>query len=114
MNHIMYRTGRMPLLLKIAIGFFLGIIFGFIVAPMLHNSPILSDTVMPFLDLIGKIFLRLLTMLIVPLVFSSLVAGAANVGNPRKLGRIGIKTILLYIITTAIAIVLGLLIGNFM
>lgn len=112
MTHIMYRTGRMPLLLKIAIGFFLGIIFGFIAAPMLPTSPVLKDTVMPFLDLIGRIFLRLLTMLIVPLVFSSLVAGAASVGDARKLGRIGIKTIILYLITTAVAIVLGLLIGN--
>ena len=83
MTHIMYRTGRMPLLLKIAIGFFLGIIFGFIAAPMLPTSPVLKDTVMPFLDLIGRIFLRLLTMLIVPLVFSSLVAGAASVGDAR-------------------------------
>ena len=114
MTHIMYRTGRMPLLLKIAIGFFLGIIFGFIVAPMMHTSPVLSEQVMPFLDLVGKIFLRLLTMLIVPLVFASLVAGAASVGDARKLGRIGVKTIVLYLITTAVAIVLGLLIGNFM
>lgn len=114
MMHINYRTGRMPLLLKIAIGFFLGIIFGFIAAPMLKTSPILSEKVMPFLELIGKIFLRLLTMLIVPLVFSSLVGGAAAVGDARKLGRIGVKTIVLYTATTAVAIVIGLLIGNVM
>ncbi|MBQ7155764.1 MAG: dicarboxylate/amino acid:cation symporter [Synergistaceae bacterium] len=113
-NHVLYRGSRMPLLVKIAIGFLLGILFGFIAAPMLPNTPFLSEQVMPVLDLAGKIFLRLLTMLIVPLVFSSLVAGAASVGDARKLGRIGIKTIVLYLITTAVAIVLGLFIGNIM
>ena len=112
MKHIMYRTGRMPLLVKISIGFVLGIIFGFIVGPMLHSTPALNDYVMPFIDLIGKIFLRLLTMIIVPLVFSSLVAGAASVGDTRKLGRIGIKTVVLYFLTTAVAIVIGLVFGN--
>ena len=112
MKHIMYRTGRMPLLLKISIGFVLGILFGFIVGPMQHSMPALNDYVMPFIDLVGKIFLRLLTMIIVPLVFSSLVAGAASVGDTRKLGRIGIKTVVLYFLTTAVAIVIGLVFGN--
>ena len=103
---------RNSLLLKISIGFFLGIVFGFAVAPVVASSSALSTYVMPFLDLVGKIFLRLLMMLIVPLVFSSLVAGAASVGDTRKLGRIGIKTLVLYFATTAIAIVIGLVCGN--
>ena len=112
MPHILYRTGKTPLLFKIAVGFFLGIIFGFIIAPMLHNSPVLRDQVVPALDLIGKIFLRLLTMIIVPLVFASLASGAASIGDTRKLGRIGIKTVVFYIATTAVAIVIGLFFGN--
>ena len=112
MQPIMYRKGRMPLLVKISIGFVLGIIFGFIAGPLVHSSPALNDYVMPFIDLIGKIFLRLLTMIIVPLVLSSLVAGAASVGDVRKLGRIGIKTLVLYFLTTAVAIVIGLAFGN--
>ena len=103
---------RNSLLLKISIGFFLGIVFGFAVAPVVASSSALSTYVMPFLDLVGKIFLRLLMMLIVPLVFSSLVAGAASVGDTRKLGRIGIKTLVLYFATTAVAIVIGLACGN--
>ena len=103
---------RSSLLLKISIGFVLGIIFGFIVGPFVASSPMLANYVMPFIDLIGKIFLRLLTMLIVPLVFSSLVSGAASVGDVRKLGRIGIKTLVLYFATTAIAIIIGLVCGN--
>ncbi len=107
------RVSRRPSLLwKIAIGFFLGIIFGFIVAPIIPGSVVLKDYVMPTIDLIGKIFLRLLMMLIVPLVSSSLVAGTASVGDIRKLGRIGVKTVALYMITTAIAIFIGLACGN--
>lgn len=103
---------KMSLLLKISIGFVLGIIFGFAIGPVVPGSPVLSNYIMPFIDLIGKIFLRLLMMLIVPLVFSSLVAGAASVGDVHKLGRIGIKTLALYLITTAIAIIIGLACGN--
>ena len=100
------------LLWKISIGFVLGIIFGFAIGPTVPNSAVLSNYVMPFVDLVGKIFLRLLMMLIVPLVFASLVAGAASVGDIHKLGRIGIKTLVLYLLTTAVAIVLGLACGN--
>ncbi len=103
---------RVSLLVKISIGFVLGIIFGFAIGPTVPNSEILSVYVIPFIDLVGKIFLRLLMMLIVPLVFSSLVAGAASVGDIHKLGRIGIKTLVLYLLTTAVAIIIGLACGN--
>ena len=103
---------RVSLLVKISIGFVIGIIFGFAVGPVISSSPVLANYIMPFIDLVGKIFLRLLMMLIVPLVFASLVAGAASVGDVHKLGRIGIKTLALYLVTTAVAIVLGLACGN--
>ncbi len=102
----------MSLLWKISIGFILGIVFGFIVGPMLSESPVLKDYVMPALDVVGKIFITLLKMLIVPLVFSSIVVGAASVGDPKALGRIGLKTLVLYLLTTAVAIVIGLALGN--
>ncbi|MBQ7559499.1 MAG: dicarboxylate/amino acid:cation symporter [Synergistaceae bacterium] len=105
-------TKRVSLLLKISIGFIIGIIFGFAIGPVIPSSPMLGTYVMPFIDLVGKIFLRLLMMLIVPLVFSSLVSGAASVGDVHKLGRIGVKTLVFYFVTTAVAIVLGLACGN--
>ena len=98
--------------MKISIGFVLGILFGFAVGPKVSEISVLSGYVMPFLDMVGKIFLTLLKMLIVPLVFSSIVVGAASIGDPKKLGRIGAKTVVLYIATTAVAIVIGLLLGN--
>ncbi|NLL36306.1 MAG: dicarboxylate/amino acid:cation symporter [Fretibacterium sp.] len=102
----------MSLLVKITIGFVLGIVFGFLVGPKVAQTPALNDYVIPFLDFVGKIFLTLLKMLIVPLVFASLVSGAASVGDPKKLGRIGVKTLVLYLLTTAVAIVVGLALGN--
>ncbi|MDR3230237.1 MAG: dicarboxylate/amino acid:cation symporter [Synergistaceae bacterium] len=102
----------MSLLLKISIGFVLGIVFGFVVGPMAAENVALKDYVMPLLDVVGRIFLTLLKMLIVPLVFSTIVVGAASVGDPRSLGRIGIKTLVLYLVTTAVAIVIGLALGN--
>ena len=108
MQTIMYRQDRMPLILKISIGFFLGILFGFIAAPMMPYSPVLKNYVMPFIELSGKIFLRLLTMIIVPLVFASLISGISAVGDVRKLSRLGGKTIALYITTTLIAVCIGI------
>ena len=103
---------KRSLLWKIGIGFVLGIVFGFAVGPSVAGAPVLKDFVMPALDVVGRIFLTLLKMLIVPLVFASLVAGSASVGDPRKLGRIGAKTLVLYLLTTAVAIVIGLALGN--
>ena len=61
---------------------------------------------------IGTIFVRLLSFLAIPLVISSLIAGAASLDDIKKLGRIGIKTFSFYIITTVFAITIGLVIAN--
>lgn len=60
----------------------------------------------------GTIFLSLLKMLVVPLIFSTLVVGVTSITEPQKLGRVAGKTIFYYLITTGIAIVIGLLLGN--
>lgn len=63
---------------------------------------------------IGTIFIRLLMMVAIPLVFASLVVGVASLGDLRKVGRIGAKTIGLYLGTTAMAITIGLTLVNAM
>lgn len=63
-------------------------------------------------DFVGKLFLQCLKFLAVPIVFFSLIAGAASLGNPRQLGRIGGKTILVYLGTTVVAVVIGLVLAN--
>ena len=102
---------KLSLLWKISIGFVLGLVFG-VVAARVSDPGLFNGYIIPFLDAVGKIFLTLLKMLIVPLVFSSIVVGAASAGDPKTLGRIGIKTIALYLITTSVAIVIGLALGN--
>ncbi len=94
---------KIPLIWQIGIGFILGIVAG----------AVLGEKVQ-IVEPVGNIFLTLLKMIIVPLVFSSLVVGAASIGDPRDLGRIGLKTIAFYLVTTAVAITIGLLLGNFL
>lgn len=60
----------------------------------------------------GDLFINLLSFLAIPLVIASLIVGAASLGDVKKLGRIGGKTFAIYIITTAIAISIGLIIAN--
>lgn len=98
---------RLSLTTKILIGLILGIIVGF----FFTGAPdIASNYIQPF----GTLFLNLIKMIIVPLVLSSLVVGAASVGDVTKLGRIGVKTIVYFLVTTAIAVVIGLVLGNIM
>lgn len=61
---------------------------------------------------IGDLFIRLLSFLAIPLVIASLIVGAASLGDVKRLGRIGGKTIAIYIGTTAIAITIGLVVAN--
>jgi Na+/H+-dicarboxylate symporter len=77
-----------------------------------HLSPTpvsrVGELVISCLSPIGTVFLRLLRMVIVPLVFTSLVVGVASLGDIRKLGRLGGRALGLYLITTALAVSIGL------
>lgn len=88
----------MKLWVKILIGFAIGAVVGLIVGPSIA-------VVKP----LGDLFIRLIKMLIVPLVFCSLVVGASGIGDLRKLGRVGGKTIIYFLATTAIAITLAII-----
>ena len=57
---------------------------------------------------IGDVFIKLIRMIVVPLIFVTLVSGVVAMGSPKKLGSIGVKTMGLYLATTAVAIVIGL------
>ncbi len=96
---------KMSMTTKILVGLILGVIVGF----FFMGSPDIAETyIKPF----GTLFLNLIKMIIVPLVLSSLVVGTASVGDVTKLGRIGIKTIVYFLVTTAIAVAIGLILGN--
>ncbi len=61
---------------------------------------------------VGTAFLRLIQLIVVPLVLASLIVGTASLGDPKKLGRIGLKTLSYYLISTAFAITIGLIFAN--
>ena len=101
----MSKGKKLSLVTKIMIGLILGIIVGL----FFTSIPKVAVTyIKPF----GDLFLNLIKMLIVPLVFSSLVIGASSCGDVKKVGRIGVKTLVYFFVTTAIAIVIGLFLAD--
>ena len=103
---------------KISLGnwILIGMILGFIVGLFLNfyvNDPFIKNTV--FIDNIfylgGTGFIRLMKMLVVPLVFFSIVVGVSSISDIKKIGTIGGRTILIYLVTTAMAITIALMIG---
>lgn len=98
---------KINLLFKILTGIILGGIVGIILASLQIDITSYTKIVQPF----GDIFIRLLKMIVVPVICFSLIAGASSI-SPSKLGTIGIKTMLLYLITSAFAVFFGLLAAN--
>ena len=66
------------------------------------------------LSFLGKIFMSALKMLIMPLIVVTMIVGISSIGDPQRLGRLGGRTILYYLSTTALAIVVGLVAVNWM
>lgn len=95
---------------QIMIGLLAGAVVGSIVNLMggADGAAIVVTYVKP----VGTLFIRLITMIAAPLVLTSLIVGAASIDDPRKLGRIGGKTLGIYLLTTAIAISIGLVVAN--
>lgn len=91
---------RSNLLLRILIGLVLGVIAG-----MIFREKIL------WVEPLGTLLVRLLTMIVLPLVISTLVVGAASV-SPKRLGSAGVKIMVFYVLTSGLAVVLGLLFAN--
>ncbi|KQX67135.1 MULTISPECIES: cation:dicarboxylate symporter family transporter [unclassified Paenibacillus] len=85
-----------------------GLILGIIVGAIFFGNP----TVESYLKPLGDIFIRLIKMIVVPIVVSSLVVGVAGVGDIKRLGKLGGKTILYFEIVTTIAIIFGLVVAN--
>ncbi|GGF33653.1 dicarboxylate/amino acid:cation symporter [Echinicola rosea] len=99
---------KIPLHTQIIIGLVLGLVFGLIVI----KTQISPDFTVDFIKPIGTIFINALKMIAVPLVLASLIVGVSNLGDITKLGRIGGKTIGAYMMTTVIAVTVGLLLVN--
>lgn len=103
---------KLGLTTKIFIALLLGAILGIVLYNFPANS-IRDDVVIDgILYVIGQGFIKLMKMLVVPLVFCSLVCGSMAIGDTKKLGSVGVRTIVFYLFTTALAITVALLIGN--
>lgn len=98
------KFNRLPLYLKILIGMVLGILLG-IVSLQAGFADGITNWVKPF----GEIFMRLLKLVAIPLVLISLVKGVGNLSDIATLSRIGLKTIGIYVCTTVLAILVGLM-----
>lgn len=103
----------MALHTRILLGLAVGVIAGVVVnyafgGDNARVSWVIDNITQP----VGQLFLRLLLMIVVPLVFSSLVVGVAGIGDIRKLGRVGLKSFAYCLIISAISVVIGLTLAN--
>ena len=99
----------MQLYTKILIGLALGVVVG-LVANVMEIGWL--QTTLTELEVVGTAWINLIFMIVVPLVVASLMVGTASLGDLSKLGRLGGKTILYYVCTTAVAVTIGLIIAN--
>jgi dicarboxylate/amino acid:cation (Na+ or H+) symporter, DAACS family len=103
----------LPLHTRILIGLLVGVLAGLGLNAAIGGShPTVRWIVENVTEPIGALFLRLLLMIVVPLVFSALVVGVAGVGDIRKLGRVGFKTLAYTVVLSAISVVIGLTVAN--
>lgn len=103
MKALFQKWGKLSLFTKIMIGFVLGIIAGLIMGPKASS-----------LAFLGTILTRLLTMVVAPLVLGLLICAAADVKDFKTLGKIGGKTIAIFLGSTAVAVAIGLVLSNVM
>ncbi len=94
------------ILIAMAVGIVFGIVFQYTNANLSENS------IYSFIVSLGTIFVRLLKMIIVPLIFTSIVTGISSISTGKKLGRLGTKTLFYYLTTSLFAILIGLTLTN--
>jgi len=95
---------------RVFLGLILGIGFGLLVSQMM--GPEAGEALLLKVKVIGDVFIRLIRMIVVPLVFFTLTAGVYAMGDPKKLGTIGVKAFALYLVTTFFANIIGLSMGT--
>jgi dicarboxylate/amino acid:cation (Na+ or H+) symporter, DAACS family len=112
-DHAAEHSKGMPMHTRILIGLGVGLAAGIAANLTLGgNHPRITWVIGNITAPIGQLFLRLLLMIVIPLVFSSLVVGVAGVGDIRKLGRIGLKSFGYTLVLSAISVMIGLTLAN--
>lgn len=102
---------QMSLTTKILLGLILGLVAG-LALYQVKDVPFVKDMLIGTIFTgVGKVFINGIKLMVVPLVFVSLVAGTASMGDVKKLGRVGMKTLSFYLLTTAIAISIAIILA---
>ena len=87
-----------------------GAVVGYLLGP---TGQVAGLNLLPLFDFLGTIFINMLKMVVVPLISASIITGVAALGSGRDLGRLGIKTLTFYVVTTLLAVLTALVIVNF-
>ncbi|MEM9169461.1 MAG: dicarboxylate/amino acid:cation symporter [Pseudomonadota bacterium] len=95
--------------IRVLFGLAAGVGFGLAVSQSM--DPVAAEALLAKVKIVGDVFIRLIRMIVVPLVFFTLVAGVYAMGDPKKLGTIGVKAFVLYMLTTFFANTIGLGMG---
>ena len=105
---------RLGLSTRILIALLLGAVFGLLINFFLPSG-MLKDTILinGILYIVGNGFIRLMQMLVIPLVICSLICGTMSIGDTKTLGKVGVKTLVFYTATTALAITIAFLLAMF-
>jgi len=102
----------LPLHTKIFIGLFIGLVLGLLCNIFLPGSEAVKWIVENIAKPIGQIFLRLVFMVVIPLIFTAIVLGVADLGDVRRIGRIGTKTLLFTLVITGLGVAVGITLVN--
>ena len=104
---------KIGLTTKIFIALLAGAVFGIVLCYVVPSGHIKDDIIVEgVLYVVGQGFIKLMKMLVVPLVFCSLVCGSMSIGDTKKLGTVGARTLIFYLTTTALAVTVALSVGN--
>ena len=87
-------------------------VFGTILGSYFNQINFTNNGLYTFIVLLGDIFVRLLKMVIIPLIFTSIIIGISSINDQSKIGRLGLKTFIYYMCTSLFAILIGLTLAN--
>ncbi len=103
---------RWPLHTRMLLGVTFGLVAGIAAHALLGGDPKLTWFIGHVAQPVGKVFLRLLFLLVLPLIFSALVLGVTGLGDLKSLGRIGLRTLVYTVVVSTIAVLIGLTLVN--
>ena len=113
MQNRVQKKKKISLTTMIFIALLAGALAGVIINYLIPSNYVVDDIIVQgVFYIVGQGFIRLMRMLVVPLVFCSIVCGSMAVGDTKKLGSVGVKTLIFYLCTTALAITVALSIAN--